>query len=169
MSPMVAPIPVGISACLLGERVRYDGDHKWTPGIVHSLRVDVRWIPVCPEVEAGMGVPREPVHLEGDPAAPSMIGGTSGTDWTEVMRATLTRTVESLAVAGIRGYVLKARSPSCGLRDIPVTQPNGESPGRGLFAAALLERLPGLPVADEDDLAAAEARREFLERIRAYS
>lgn len=157
-------VAVGVSACLLGERVRYDGDHKLVPALTGDLIDEVRWVPVCPEVEIGMGVPREPVRLEGDAAAPRMVGTGSGRDWTDAMNAFGAACVERLVSEGIGGYVFKARSPSCGLAGVPV----GGAEGRGLFAAALTERLPGLPVAEEADLADDGALQRFVDRARAY-
>src|SRR5882672_4857637 len=132
---------IGISACLLGERVRYDGRHKRDAWLVDVFGPQVEWVPVCPEVEAGFGTPRETMHLvdDGQGGRALMTTGTKR-DVTETMQRYAGDRVDELARAQLDGYVLKADSPSCGLE------------GPGLFAAALVGRLPGLPVADERQL-----------------
>jgi uncharacterized protein YbbK (DUF523 family) len=142
----------------LGRPVRYDGGHKRAAALA-ALGRRVRWVEVCPELEAGMGVPREPVRLAGP--GPRLVGVTSGADWTGRMRALARRRIRQLRRLGVAGYVFKARSPSCGIRGVA-------GGGRGLFAAALLEALPELPVADEEQLATRAAREAFLARVRAY-
>lgn len=139
--------------------MRYDGGDKRDDGLIGALGPFVVWVPVCPEVEAGMTVPREPVQLVGAP--PRMLGVESGRDWTEVMTAWAAERLEGLG--DLQGYVFKARSPSCGLA---VAVQGEDAPGRGLFAAALTAAHPGLPVVCEDDLADEEARQRFLERLR---
>lgn len=158
---------VGISRCLLGDEVRYDGTHKRDEALIEALNRHVEWVPVCPEVEVGMGTPREPIQLvaRGD-RAPSgagrvrLLGVTTGEDWTERMHTWAEARVRDLAALGLSGYVLKARSPSCGLR---------EETGRGLFAQALVEAMPDLPVADEEMLRDPDARQEFLDRVLRHS
>ena len=148
---------VGISACLLGEPVRYDGRHKRDSWLVEVLGQEVDWIPVCPEVEAGFGTPRETMHL-----VDNGVGGIALTttetkrDVTSIMQAYADRRVAELAGAELDGYVLKADSPSCGLE------------GPGLFAAALLARLPDLPIADERTLSGVQERAAFTSRVRAH-
>lgn len=161
-------LPLGISSCLLGERVRYNGEHKLA-AYLRDLDPHVEWIPVCPEVEIGMGVPREPVRLEKKSGAIRMIATQSRVDYTDKMREWAGRRIDALVAEGICGYVLKKDSPSCGASTVKVYGENGVDPrGRGLFAAALLERLPRLPVEEEDRLADPKVRQEFLERCRAY-
>src|ERR1041385_3807221 len=108
--PPDLPIRLGISTCLLGDRVRYDGGHKRDEFIVDVLGKQGEWVPVCPELEVGMGVPREPVRLVGDPAAPRMVGVKSGDDWTARMREWCERRAQELAALRLSGYVFKARS-----------------------------------------------------------
>ena len=146
---------IGISRCLLGDEVRYDGGHKRQALLLDALGPDVEWVPVCPEVEIGMGTPREPVHLVAGGNGVRMLGVTSGRDWTEAMEAFARQRVAQLKAAGLSGYVLKARSPSC-------------DPRLGLFARALAEALPDLPVVDEEELATRETADAFLTRVRAY-
>ena len=118
---------VGISSCLLGEEVRYDGGHKRDAALLASLGSLVEWVPVCPEVEAGMGTPREAIHLvasdHGVPAGSArvrLLGVHSGTDWTHTMTTFVTDRVRALAGQELDGYVCKADSPSCGLEQVRV-------------------------------------------------
>jgi FdhD protein len=159
---------VGISSCLLGERVRYNGDHKRADYLA-AMSPPVEWIPVCPEVEIGMGVPREPVRLERSGGATRMMGLESRSDYTERMNRWAERRIGELIAAGICGYVLKKDSPSCGLSTVKIFEKDRVDPGgRGLFASALVARLPRLPVEEEDRLADARVREDFLARCRAY-
>ena len=155
---------VGISRCLLGDEVRYDGTHKRQTALLNDLSGQVEWIPVCPEVEVGMGTPREPIQLVGL-AAVKLVGVDSGRDWTDAMSAWAQLRVRALQELDLSGFILKARSPSCGVRDVPIA---GAPSGRGIFAAALLDAFPDLPIADEDDLHTDPARSDFLARVRRH-
>ena len=161
---------VGISACLLGERVRYDGGHKRDPFLVDVLGAHVEWVPVCPEVELGLGVPRPPIHLVRD--------GRTGTrlvvvktreDLTARMRAHAAWRARTLTCLALDGYVLKSGSPSCGLSRVPVHDHRGDAVtrGRGLFAEALVEAMPLVPMEDERRLARPAVREHFIERMAA--
>lgn len=154
---MTERVRVGISACLLGQGVRWDGGHKRAVHLADALGGRVEWIPVCPEVEVGMGVPRPPLHLVRGPEGTRMLEVESGVDQTQRVRAFSRRRVQEFAERSLSGFVLKARSPSCGVRD-----------GPGLFAEALLEALPDLPVEEEDGLRDAEVRERFIQRILSY-
>ena len=163
-------IRVGVSACLLGERVRYDGGHKRSAILTDLLSRHFAWVPVCPEMEIGLGTPREPVSLLGAPDAPRMIGVRSGRDLTSEMTAYARRRAQELLRLDIAGYVLKSASPSCGLRDVPVGVEGGApAPGRGLFAAVLADGCPGLPIVEDTELAQADAREAFITRVLAYA
>ena len=157
---------IGVSACLLGERVRYDGRDKRDAWLVDVLGPQVDWVPVCPEVEAGLGTPREPMNL-GRGASGQIVLMTDRVrdDLTATMMGFSQRRVDELAEANLDGYVLKAGSPSCGL-DVPV-QGDGAR-GRGVFAAALTTALPNLPVADERELVEPSSRSQFVERVFAH-
>jgi uncharacterized protein YbgA (DUF1722 family)/uncharacterized protein YbbK (DUF523 family) len=166
---------VGISSCLLGERVRFDGGHKHDRFLTDQLGPYVEWVPVCPELEVGMGVPREAVRLEGDPEAPRMVGVRSRRDHTTQMRRFAGARVRQLAALDLAGYVFKKDSPSCGLERVRVYRaaPNGEGGmpsrrGRGLFAGAFVDALPLLPVEEEGRLNDPVLRESFIERIFAY-
>lgn len=148
---------VGVSACLLGDRVRWDGRHKRSGAVVELVGPEVEWVPVCPEVEVGMGVPREQVALTGG----RMIASNSGTDHTDAMNRFAEARIAGLGP--LDGYVLKSRSPSCGLVDVP-----GAPDGSGLFAAALRRLRPGLPLVEETELEEDARRRAFLEAVRAH-
>lgn len=165
---------MGISSCLLGEKVRYDGNDKRSPVIAEWLSPHVEWVPVCPELEAGMGVPREPLRLVGVARAPPrMVGVETGTDWTDRMRDSARARLAALLPLSLGGYILKSRSPSCGLRvavhasrEAAVPIPGAAS--AGLFAALLVEHFPGLPIEEETGLEDPAACGRFLERVRAY-
>ena len=162
-------IRIGISSCLLGCNVRYDGGHKRDDFLVGTFAKWVRWLPVCPEVEVGMGTPRESVRLLRDGAELRMVAPKSGTDWTAAMRDYAHRRVAALAAEDLCGYVLKKDSPSCGMERVKiygVGMPTRS--GRGLFAAALLERFPDLPVEEEGRLNDPQLRDNFVERVFAY-
>src|SRR5262245_7654992 len=160
---------VGLSSCLLGEPVRYDGGHKLNPFAAGPLRELVTLVPVCPEVEAGLGVPREPVRLQRSRRGVRMVGVDSGTDRTDLVTRFADRRAAELASLGLSGYVFKKNSPSCGPRDVPIHGPGkGPRTGLGLFAAALTARLPLLPVVDEGDLEDRAGQRRFLRQVFAY-
>ena len=168
---------VGISRCLLGDDVRYDGTNKRSRAVV-ALSADVEWVPVCPEVEVGMGVPREPIRLV------ARLGGVASgcehvllrgvhtdDDWTARMDDWATARVAELTAEQVSGFVLKARSPSCGPAGVLVHHPDGEATasGRGLFAEALATAMPGLPLIDEEALEDPHERARFMEQVRTFS
>jgi FdhD protein len=163
-------VRIGISSCLLGDEVRFDGGHKRDASLLEALDPYVDWVPVCPEVELGLGVPREPVRLVSAPGGPRMIAVHTAVDHTGPMQEYARRRVNELARANLSGYVLKAKSPSCGLYGVSVYDEAGtaSATGTGLFAAALRRRLPDLPVEDEIRLADASVRDAFLARARSY-
>jgi len=160
-------IRLGISACLLGEPVRYDGGHKRDAYLAETLGRFVQWVPVCPEVECGLSVPREAMHLVGDPASPRLVTIRTRVDHTRRMLSWARRRVEELAAGGLSGFVFKANSPSCGRACVPVYDARGmaQESGVGLFARTLVDRFPLLPVEDEERLHAPALRENFIERI----
>jgi uncharacterized protein YbgA (DUF1722 family)/uncharacterized protein YbbK (DUF523 family) len=165
-----APIRIGISACLLGDEVRYDGGHKRDAFLTAVLGPFVEWVKVCPEVEVGMGTPREPIRLTTQRGRVRLLAVTSGTDYTDRMDAYAARRVDALARERLCGYVLKKDSPSCGMARVKVHGAKGPPArtGVGRFAAALLDRFPHLPIEEEGRLADPRLRENFIERIFAY-
>lgn len=164
-------IRIGISACLLGENVRYDGGHKRDPFLVGSFGRFVSWVPVCPEVELGLGTPREPIRLERRGDAVHLVAPKSGRDLTEAMRTYAAARVAALESQDLSGYVFKKDSPSCGMERVKLHAASGLSSTRGgigLFAAAVLERFPTLPVEEEGRLGDLRLRENFVERVFAY-
>jgi uncharacterized protein YbbK (DUF523 family)/uncharacterized protein YbgA (DUF1722 family) len=165
-----APVRVGVSSCLLGAQVRWDGGHKRERLLTDGLAPFIEWVPVCPELELGMGVPREPVSLARAGGELRMLGNRSGEDWTARMRAFAKRRVRTLEAAQLCGYVLKKDSPSCGMERVKVRSRAGRlrRDGRGLFAEALIERMPALPIEEEGRLQDPLLRDNWLERVFAY-
>ena len=165
-----APIRIGISTCLLGEKVRHDGGHKLDRFLTDTLGPYVEWVPVCPEVEVGMRIPREAIRLveRGDDVR--LVGSKTGTDHTRAMREFARRRAAQLEKLDLCGYVLKKDSPSCGMERVALHHDDGHTTrtGRGLFAEALLGRLPNLPIEEEGRLNDARLRENWIERVFAY-
>src|SRR5262249_14294127 len=138
---------VGISACLLGQKVRYDGGDKRDYFLTETFGRHVEWIPVCPEVEVGMGTPREPVRLVGSASNPRMIAEGSGKDWTSAMTRFAETRADALKKLELSGYIFKKNSPSCGMERVRIYGAKGipSRTGQGLFAAVLTRALPLLP------------------------
>jgi uncharacterized protein YbbK (DUF523 family) len=159
---------IGISSCLVGERVRYNGGDKRDAWLADVLGPQVDWVPVCPEVEAGFGTPREPMELVRDSRDGIMLMTTTPRpDLTARLHQYSARRVDELAALDLDGYVLKAGSPSCAIstRINAAAAANVATRGPGLFAAALMRRLPDLPVVDEQQLGDRDVRQRFVERV----
>lgn len=170
MPAMTRPprLRLGISSCLLGQKVRYDGHHKLDSFIAGTLGKYFEFVPVCPEVAIGLGVPRPPIRLVGDPAAPRAVGVADPTLDVTTKLAAYGRQ-QARALDDISGYIFKARSPSCGMERVQVYGAGGRvRRGRGVYAAALIARLPLLPVEEEGRLGDPVRRDNFLERVFAY-
>jgi len=167
---MTGIIKVGVSACLLGEKVRYDGGHKHDHYITDTLGKFFTFVPVCPEVESGMTTPREAMRLEGDPAAPRLMTRISRMDKTEQMLSFCSSKVVVLEKAGLCGFIFKKDSPSSGLFRVKVYGDKGmpQKIGSGLFAAAMSKQLPLLPMEEEGRLFDAGLRENFIERVFSY-
>lgn len=163
-------VKVGVSSCLLGMKVRYDGGHKRDRYITDVLGKYVEFVPVCPELEIGMGTPREAVNLMGTPEAPGMIGEKTGADRTKRMNNYSDRRVRKCDIKQLSGCILKKDSPSCGMKRVRLFANNGSlsRKGVGLFAKKLMERYPLLPVEEEDRLHNIRIRENFIERVFAY-
>ena len=163
-------IRLGVSACLLGEMVRYDGGHKLDQFLVNTLGRYVEWVPVCPEVEIGLPIPREAMRLVGDPEAPRLVTQKSGQDYTERMQAWARERLEQLAQVGLHGFVFKKNSPSSGLFRVKVYDEKG-MPGRvgtGIFPREVMKRFPLLPLEEEGRLHDMHLRENFIDRVFAY-
>jgi uncharacterized protein YbgA (DUF1722 family)/uncharacterized protein YbbK (DUF523 family) len=163
-------IRVGVSSCLLGQKVRYDGGHKRDPFLTEVFGRFVEWVPLCPEVELGLGIPREPIRLVRNGADVSLVGERSGTDHTRAMRAWSRKRVRQLDELDLCGFVLKKGSPSCGMERVRVYDRNRvpSKTGRGVFADLLLSQLESLPVEEEGRLNDPRLRENFVERVFAY-
>jgi len=166
---MTTPLAIGVSACLLGEQVRYDGGHKHDPYITDILGRFFRLVSVCPEVGCGLPTPREAMRLEGDPAAPRLMTTRSRVDKTGQMLAYCNAKVVELEQEDLCGFIFKKNSPSSGLFRVKVYN-NGMpvKQGSGLFAAAVVRHFPLLPVEEEGRLNDTAIRENFLERIFSY-
>jgi uncharacterized protein YbgA (DUF1722 family)/uncharacterized protein YbbK (DUF523 family) len=147
--------------------VRWDGGHKRDAWLVERLGPFVEWVPVCPEAEIGLGVPREPIHLVRAGRAIRLVGTRSGIDHSGAMRRFAAGRVRALERLALCGYVLKAGSPSCGLARVPIDGARGKT-GAGLFASALAAALPSLPIEEEARLADPRLRDHWIERVFAY-
>ena len=166
---MTAPIIIAVSACLLGEHVRYDGGHKHDRYITDTLGMFFTFVPVCPETGCGLPTPREAMRLEGDPASPRLMTRQSRVDRTEQMAAYCSTKIRELENADLCGFIFKKDSPSSGLFRVKVYN-NGQAVknGRGLFAAAVARRFPLLPMEEEGRLNDPGIRENFIERIFCY-
>lgn len=165
-----APLRLGISRCLLGEEVRFDGGHKRDNFLTEVLGRYVEWVPVCPEVEAGLGTPREAMRLVGDPHHPRLVTIKSGTDHTRAVERTTAHRIQELEELDLSGYVFKKDSPSCGMERVRIYNARG-MPGRngvGLFARAFIEEFPLIPVEEEGRLCDPALRENFIERVFCY-
>ncbi len=165
-----APIRIGISSCLLGEEVRFDGGHKQDRYLTQTLGAYFEFVPVCPEVEIGLGTPRESIRLVQIGDETRLRAPKSGTDLTQQMQRYAMRRSRELAKEQLSGYVLKRASPSCGMERVKVYQPRGPAKrsGVGLFAAALLQRFPNLPVEEEGRLCDPRLRENWIARVFAF-
>ena len=164
-----ARIPVGVSSCLLGQAVRYDGGHKHDRYLTGVLGRYFEYVAWCPEALAGLGVPRPPIRLAGDPGAPRAVRvADASVDVTDALLAAARRATPEMGA--LRGYVFKRGSPSCGMERVKVYGTPGKSPrmGRGLFARAVMQAYPLLPCEEEGRLNDAPLRESFVERVFAY-
>jgi len=161
---------VGVSACLLGERVRHDGGHKRSEILADECAGLVEWVKVCPEVEMGVGTPRDPIHLVKIDSRTRLITVNTGLDLTSQMEAYARRRFDALNQLRLSGFVFKSKSPSCGLTGVAVSDGNGliQQEGVGLFAAALQRRWPELPVEEDIRLADEAIRRRFFADVHVY-
>jgi uncharacterized protein YbgA (DUF1722 family)/uncharacterized protein YbbK (DUF523 family) len=160
-------IKLGISTCLLGETVRYDGGHKLDRFLMNTLGQYVEYVPVCPEVECGLGVPRESMHLEGDPDSPRLVTTRTKQDMTDRMVQWARKRVVELEKEDLCGFIFKSNSPSSGMERVRVYNEKGMpvKKGIGIFAGIFMDRFPLLPAEEEGRLHDPELRENFIERI----
>jgi uncharacterized protein YbbK (DUF523 family) len=164
-------IKIGISSCLLGEIVRYDGRNKRDDYIADTLGRFFQWVPICPEVGYGLPVPREAMHLVGNPISPRLVTIQTGIDHTEGMKKWAEERLNKLEQEGICGFIFKSKSPSSGLQDVEIYTESG-APGKkgvGIFAAAFMKRFPSVPVVDDDGLNNQVLRENFIEQVFVFS
>ena len=164
---MTSSIKVGISSCLLGQQVRYDGGHKLSSLCVNELSRLFELVPSCPEAGAGLGVPRPAVRLVGNAAAPRARGvENAALDVTDALQDYAARRIPELT--DLCGYIFIRNSPSCGLLRVPLFDANGtptDETSRGIFAAAFTAAYPLLPVDEEARLHDAALRESFITRV----
>lgn len=170
MKPFADKIRLGVSSCLLGEHVRFDGGHKENHYLTETLAPFVEWVPVCPEVDIGLGTPREAIRLVGTTQAPRLLAPKSGNDLTEQMLNYARAKITQLQRMDLDGYILKKDSPSCGMERVRVYHENGGAArtGVGLYARVLLAKMPDLPIEEEGRLHDPALRANFVVRIFAH-
>lgn len=166
----ISPLRLGISRCLLGDEVRFDGGHKRDQFLTDVLGHYVEWVPVCPEVEAGLGTPREAMRLVGNPHRPRLMTITSKHDHTQAMESMIDVRLDSLRTLDLSGFVFKRGSPSCGVERVRVYTAQGmpSHSGVGIFAKAFMEQFPLVPVEEEGRLCDPSLRENFIERVFCY-
>ena len=165
---MTEKIRIGVSSCLIGEKVRWNGDHKQDRYVREILSRYFEYIPVCPEVEVGMGVPRETVALYGNPEKPSMISKKTQTDWTKPMEKYIKSRINTLSADDLCGYIFKSKSPSCGIGRVPLYSEFGSHKvkhGPGMFANAFINSFPLVPTEEEGRLNDPRIRENFIVRV----
>jgi uncharacterized protein YbgA (DUF1722 family)/uncharacterized protein YbbK (DUF523 family) len=167
---MTDKIRIGISSCLLGLKVRYDGGHKYDPLLVCTLGEFVEYVPVCPEVEAGFPIPREAFRLVGPSNAPRLVTQKTGSDVTERMKQWADHRLKELEAEELCGFIFKSKSPSSGMERVKVYNDRGmaEKTGVGIFARAFMDRFPWIPVEEDGRLQDIVLRENFIVRIFAY-
>jgi len=163
-------ISLGISTCLLGEKVRYDGGHALDGFLRDTLGAYVRYVPVCPEAECGFGIPREAMRLTGDPEHPRLITNRTGIDHTDRMAAWAGARVAKLENDDLCGFIFKSNSPSSGMERVKVYDDRGvpRKIGVGIFARIFMEHFPLLPVEEDGRLHDPTLRENFIDRIFTY-
>jgi uncharacterized protein YbgA (DUF1722 family)/uncharacterized protein YbbK (DUF523 family) len=163
-------IKMGISACLLGEKVRYDGGHQHDRYLTDTLGQYFNYVPVCPEVEYGLPTPREAMHLTGTPASARLVTIKAGVDHTDGMLKWANLKLNKLESEGLCGFIFKSKSPSSGMKAVKVYGPSGipVNKGVGIFAGSFMKRFPILPVEEDGRLHDPALRENFIERVFVY-
>lgn len=160
-------IKIGISRCLLGENVRYDGGHKLDHYFAYTLGKYVEWVAVCPEVEYGLPVPREAMRLAGAPESPRLVTVRTKVDHTEGMQKWVQKKLKELEKENLCGFIFKSKSPSSGIRGVKVYQESGVplKSGAGIFGGAFVRHFPVIPAEDDGRLHDPQLRENFIERV----
>jgi uncharacterized protein YbgA (DUF1722 family)/uncharacterized protein YbbK (DUF523 family) len=163
-------IIMGVSSCLLGNNVRYDGNHKRDHYLCDTLGRFVSWIPVCPETECGLPVPREPMRLIGDSSHPRLVAKVSGGDYTEQMRKWVHFKLMELKNKNLCAFIFKSKSPSCGVNAIKMCDKTSirDFEGRGIFAQSFIDNFPLVPVTDDNQIYDLQERENFIDKIFVY-
>jgi len=167
----MSEITIGISSCLLGNKVRYDGQHKLDHFLAETLGAFVKFIPVCPEVECGLSVPRDAMRLVGNPENPELVTIKTKINFTEKMKTWGEIKLNELDSKNLCGFIFKAKSPSSGMERIKVYPEKGgvaSKNGVGIFAAMFMKKFPLIPVEDDGRLHDPEIRENFIERVFIY-
>jgi uncharacterized protein YbgA (DUF1722 family)/uncharacterized protein YbbK (DUF523 family) len=164
---MLSPLKIGISSCLLGNKVRYDGGHSHDRFLTQTLGLFVEYVPVCPEVECGMPIPREAIRLEGDPQNPRLVTQKTKIDKTRQMQDWIKDRLKTLERENLCGFIFKSKSPSSGLYRIRVYGDDGQvrKTGTGLFAKAFVQHFPRIPVEEAGRLNDPGLRENFIEAV----
>jgi uncharacterized protein YbgA (DUF1722 family)/uncharacterized protein YbbK (DUF523 family) len=164
---MIDRIKIGVSACLMGENVRWNGGHKWDHFLTDTLGQYVEYVPVCPEVECGLGIPRETLRLVGDADAPRLVTSRTNIDHTDRMQNWASGRLKKLETEDLCGFIFKSDSPSSGMMRVKVYNNKGmpEKKGVGIFARAFMEKFPRIPVEEEGRLHDPKLRENFIETI----
>jgi len=169
MTKLPMQIQIGVSQCLMGDKVRFDAGHKREAFICNTLSQFFEFIAICPEVDIGLGVPRPPIRLIGDPKIPKLVStNDESEDYTHIMKQYSQQKVTTLK--SVSGYILKSKSPTCGLFRVKVYQDKGvpSKTSRGIYAKILAEKYPNLPIEEEGRLQDPMLRENFLERVYIY-
>jgi len=158
---------LGISSCLLGEKVRYDGRQLHNRYITDSLEEYFTWIPVCPEVEYGLGIPRETMHLVGDPEKPRLVEISTGIDHTDGILKWVGKKLMELEKEDLCGFIFKSKSPSSAIRGVKIISPSGVECGEGpgIFGGAFTKHFSLIPVIDDEQFGDPVLRKNFLEKV----
>jgi uncharacterized protein YbbK (DUF523 family)/uncharacterized protein YbgA (DUF1722 family) len=164
---MESPIKIGVSSCLLGNNVRYNGGHAHDRFITGTLGEFVEFVPVCPEVECGLGIPRLTMHLKGDVDNPRLVTTKTGEDHTERMVSWAKKRLEELANENLCGFIFKKNSPSSGMARVKVFNDKGQpdNKGSGIFAGMFMRRFPLIPVEEDGRLNDPILRENFIEQM----
>ena len=168
LTPMTKKIKIGISACLLGEMVRYDGVHKINRVLVRKLEKRFDLVAICPEVECGLLVPREPMELYGSVRSSRLRVAGSTIDLTGVMEDFAAKRINMILKERVCGVIMKNRSPSCAVDDAVILTAQGKKAGPGMFSRILAKGIPRLPIVDEETLADPSGLERFLESVAVY-